>query len=150
MFTLIIVVVLVVAILGYLKELTPEERAVSTRYASNKLILILVYLARGLKALFQLAWHSGRYAGATMAVESQDMIDHMDTVNQDTADRGGAVRIAIKASKSHAETLGLSGSVASLKSKADEQTALANAKRDERLARAKAREEFRKSRSTQA
>lgn len=139
MFTLIIIIAGLIFAVGALKSMTPEERSTTIKYTFNLLTLGVVYLFRGLKSGAQVSYHAGRYSGAKLATEGQDTIDHMDTVNYETELAGGATKIAIRKSQDHANTLGLSGIVNEMKTKADAEVEIANAKREDRLARQAAR-----------
>lgn len=131
MFTLIIIIAVIIFLVGVLKELSPEERSIVTKWGKNYIVLALVYLWYGIKSIAQIAWYGGRITGGTLTLEGQEQIEAMAKKNQEFADEGGATKIAIRNAKSHAEAMQVSGIVNSLKAKADTVSAEVEAKRQE-------------------
>ena len=125
----IITVLVIVGLAGLLKELSPKEREITTKWGKNYTVLALVYLWIGLKSLIQIFWYVGRISGSKLALEGQEQLKAMNETNKDFESKGGAVRMAITATKSHAEVMQVSGIVNSLKQQADESSvALAEAR----------------------
>ena len=91
-----IAVVIIIFVVGYLKELNAEEKAIvvgrtinATKYGATMAIKATRSTA---KATFQ----AGQIAGLEMALNGQDAITAMDTHNKDVASKGGAVKISVE------------------------------------------------------
>ena len=120
MLFIIIAVVIVIFSIGALKSMTPTERSIVVRRTLNILTFGIVYLFRAGKEGVKISYQAGRVAGATLSLHGQDTLAAMADHNNSVAEKGGAVKEAIRVSKSHGEALGLSNVAASLKAEADE------------------------------
>jgi hypothetical protein len=119
MFTLIIIIAGLIFAAGYLKSLTPTQRAITIRWTMNKLTLGIVYTARGAKEGAKIAYQAGKYSGSEVALKGMSQFKSMAESNKAIAEEGGSTKIAIRKSQQHGSTLGLSNIADDLKAKAD-------------------------------
>ncbi|MCI4437528.1 MAG: hypothetical protein JHC33_12035 [Ignisphaera sp.] len=119
MFTLIVLVLVVVFVVGALKSMSPSERVIVIRRSLNMITFGAVYLFRAGKGAATASYQSGRIAGTTLALEGQDALKAMKEHNEEVASKGGAAREAVRVSISHADALGLASLNKELKEKAD-------------------------------
>lgn len=93
---IIIAIIALIFLVGYLKELNAEEKAIvvgrtinATKYGATMAIKATRSTA---KATFQ----AGQIAGLEMALNGQATITAMDTHNKDVASKGGAVKMSVQ------------------------------------------------------
>lgn len=122
MLSIIIIALVIVFLVGMFKELSPKEREITAKWGKNYLVLTLVYLWIGIKALFQIVWYTGSISGSKLSLEGQEQLKSMAATNKEFASKGGPVKMAITAAKSHAETMQVTGIVNSLKQQAAEES----------------------------
>ena len=106
---IIIAVIIVIFLVGYLKELNAEEKAIvvgrtinATKYGATMAIKATRSTA---KATFQ----AGQIAGLEMALNGQATITAMDTHNKDVASKGGAVKMSVEDFNKFCADLGVAG-----------------------------------------
>lgn len=107
MFTIILIVLIVIAIVGALRAMTKSERATVIKGATNVLSFGTVYTAKVAKGAVKNAYVAGNIVGTHVSLEGQDSLNAVSDFNKDLQSKGGVVRVAINTANEHAVSLGL-------------------------------------------
>lgn len=129
MFTIIIIVLVVAFAIGFLKNLTPSERAIVLGRSINAVKYGVTGAAKITKSTVKATYQSGQLAGIEMAINGQDSLKSMDEFNKSVASKGGAVKMAVEDVNALSDRIGLSTVNADLATRISERKAILDAKR---------------------
>ena len=96
MFTIIIITLVVAFAIGFLKNMTANERAIVMSRTLNATKYGVTGVVKVGKSTIKATYQSGQIAGMQMALEGQDTLASMHEFNKNVTANGGAVKIAVE------------------------------------------------------
>ena len=111
MLSLIITVVVVIGLVGFVKSLSTEERALTARGVINAASVGSVYAFKGARATVRSAYDIGSIAGMHASLEGQETLTSIHDFNTNIAKDGGAVKVAVRIANDHSDSIGATDAI---------------------------------------
>lgn len=108
MLTLIIIIIVAAFAIGFLKNLTAQERAIVMGRTLNATKYGVTGVVKVTKSTVNTVYNAGQIAGIELAIQGQDTLASMNDFNTEVASKGGAIKQAVQDVNNLTESMGLS------------------------------------------
>ena len=103
---MILIVLVVIAVVGTFKAMNKEERSTIIKSGVNTAKVVGGYSVTVAKDTAKAAYSSGQWVGNEVSLNHQETLTDLHKFNTEMT-RKGAVRVGVKAAKSHLDTVGI-------------------------------------------